>query len=120
MKKANFICTKCPLGCNLNINVNGEEITVEGNTCKAGEKYGISEYTNPQRTITTSIKCKTDEGVKIISVKTSDDIPKDKLFQCLEEIKKIQISSNNIKVGDILLENILDLGVNIVATRNIN
>ncbi len=120
MKKNNFICTKCPMGCNLTISVNGKNIIVKGNTCKAGEKYGVSEYTNPLRTITTSIQCKTNEGIKVLSVKTSNDIPKGKIFECLDEIKKIELYTNNVKVGDILVENILDLGVDIVATRNIN
>ncbi len=118
MEKANFICTKCPMGCNLTVSNINDNISVEGNTCKVGEKYGISEYTNPVRTITTSIKCKTSSGVKMISVKTNDDIPKSKLFECLAEIKKIELTNDNIVIGDILIQNILNLGVDVVVTRN--
>ncbi len=119
MKNAEFICTKCPMGCNLYLTISDEEIVVQGNTCKVGEKYGISEYRNPVRTLTTSIMCLTSTGNKMISVKTSEEIPKDKLFECLEEIKKVKITCNHISIGDIILKNILNLGVDIVATRSL-
>lgn len=120
-KNTEFICTKCPMGCMLNLKINGEEIIVTGNTCKIGEKYGINEYKNPLRTITTSIKCNSNNGFKMISVKTTDDISKTLLNDCLKEIKKINLhlkDNENIKVGDVIIHNILNLNVDVVATRN--
>ncbi len=117
MKDTEFICTKCPVGCQLQLNINGSEITVSGNTCKIGEKYGISEYTNPVRTITTSVKLMTNNGVKMISVKTNKEVPKGEVFNCLKEIKSVTLKQDIVNIGDILLENILGLGVDLVATR---
>ncbi len=119
MEKTEFICTKCPMGCMLHLTINNDEITVTGNTCKIGEKYGISEYTNPVRTITTSVLCNTATGVKMVSVKTNDDVPKSKLDECLAEIKKITLNKEKVSIGDVIIENILGLGVNVVATRSI-
>ncbi len=118
MKNTDFICTKCPMGCMLHLTVNNDEITVTGNTCKLGEKYGINEYTNPVRTITTSVKCNTPTGVKMISVKTNDDVPKSKLDECLKEIKKVSLKQEKVSIGDIIIENILGLGIDVVATRS--
>ncbi len=120
MKNVNITCTKCPMGCKLTLTINGDDIKVEGNSCKIGEKYGVSEYTNPVRTITTSIKVKTSDGIKMISVKSSDDVPKGKVFECIEEIKKLEISADKMNVGDVLIKNILGFDADIVATRSLN
>ncbi len=118
MKNADFICTKCPMGCMLHLTINNDEITVTGNTCKMGEKYGINEYTNPVRTITTSVLCNTPVGAKMISVKTNDDVPKSKLNECLCEIKKVTLEQEKVNIGDVIIKNILGLGVDVVATRS--
>ena len=34
-----IICIVCPNGCTLNVEKNGEEITVTGNKCKRGEEF---------------------------------------------------------------------------------
>ncbi len=119
MKNTDFICTKCPMGCMLHLEVKGEDITVTGNTCKMGEKYGINEYTNPVRTITTSVRCNTSKGIKMVSVKTNDDVPKNKLNECLEEIKKVSLKQEKVMTGDVIIQNILNLGVDVVATRSL-
>lgn len=112
-----FVCISCPMGCMLNVSNSGNSISVTGNTCKRGEIYAINEYTNPLRTITTSIKMITKNGTQIISVKTNSEVPKNKIFDCLEEIKKIRIDEKNIKTGDVIIQNILGLESDIVATR---
>ncbi len=117
MKDTEFICTKCPVGCQLQLTVNGSDITVSGNSCKIGEKYGVSEYTNPVRTITTTVKLNTCDGIKMISVKTNKEVPKGEVFNCLTEIKKLTLNQEKINIGDVLVENILGLDVNLVATR---
>ncbi len=116
-EQKNFVCISCPMGCRLTVEKCGNNIKVSGNTCKLGEKYAINEYTNPVRTITTSIKVKTNSGIKMISVKTNKEVPKSSIFDCIEEIKKLVPIQSEIKCGDVLIKNILNLGVDIVATR---
>lgn len=118
MEKLNLTCTKCPMGCLLTLEVDGDNITVSGNNCNIGAKYGVNEYTNPVRTITTSVKVQTPNGDKMISVKSSDEVPKAKVFECLEEIKKATINKDEVNVGDVLIQNILGLDIDIIATRN--
>ncbi len=118
MKEENIICTKCPVGCMLKLSIDGDNITVSGNNCKIGEKYGVSEYTNPVRIITTSIRLKSASGDKIISVKTNKEVPKKLVFNCLEEIKKVTLEKEMISTGEVVLENVLGLDVDFIATRS--
>ena len=111
----NLTCIICPQGCSLNVEIeDGKVISVEGNTCKRGYDYAISEVTNPVRTVTSTIKL---ENGEMIPVKTDKPIPKDLIFKCMEEINKKTIKKH-IKIGQVIIENILNTGSNIVATRS--
>lgn len=110
-------CICCPLGCSLTVSEQENlEITVTGNACSKGQEYGIKEWTNPTRTVTSTVRIK---GVKnkTVSVKTSSDIPKDKVMKCMEELSKIEVVPP-IHVGDIIVENIAGTGKSMIATRN--
>ena len=108
-------CIICPKGCNIKVKIeNGEVTKVEGNTCKRGYDYAISEVTNPVRTITSTMKL---ENGEMISVKTDKPIPKELIFKCMEEINKKTVKLP-VKIEDILIENILGTGSNIIATKS--
>lgn len=111
-----IVCLSCPRGCNLTIINENNNITVKGNRCPLGIKFGKQEITEPKRMLTTTIKVKNSNI--LVPVKTSDVIPKNKIKNVIEIINKKDISLP-VKMGDILIENILNLNVNIVATRSI-
>ena len=48
-------CIGCPIGCQLKVDVQGEEIRVEGNGCKRGETYARNEILCPRRSITSTV-----------------------------------------------------------------
>ena len=106
------ICVMCPLGCPLDIEEVGDEIKVVGNTCKRGEVYGKAEYTRPVRSVTTLVRTASGE---VVSVKTSAPVPKDKIFDIIALIGSLVVS-DDVAIGDVALENALDLGVDIVVT----
>ena len=82
--KKNLTCIVCPIGCSLEVEIeNNNVVSVKGNTCPRGEKYAISECSNPERMVTTTIKC---ENGKVLPVKTDRPIPKDKVFECMSII----------------------------------
>ncbi len=115
MKKS-LICVSCPLGCPIEVEIeNNEVVSVNGNTCKRGDAYARTEITNPVRSLTTSVKvC---GGVHpVVPVKSSGPIPKGKMFECMEAINSACIKAP-VKIGDVVIENILGLGVDIVATN---
>lgn len=113
----NITCIVCPMGCSLQVTKLENGYKVEGNTCKRGEKYGIEELTNPKRVITTTVKLN-GSYLNLLPVKTEDSIPKDMMFEIMEELDKITVTSP-INVGDIIVENILGTGVNVVSAKTV-
>ena len=96
--------------------INGEWV-VNGNTCPRGKEYAINEMTAPKRTVTTSVSVVGGRD-KTVSIKTDTPIDKALIFKALGELKDIEVKAP-IKIGDIIVENVLGSGVNFVATRKI-
>ena len=112
-----LICINCPLGCHLSVDDKDvSNIKVTGNTCPRGVTYAVSEVTEPKRMVTSSVPV-TGSKVKRVSVKTSQPIPKDKIFDCLAQLKTVTATAP-VKIGDVLLANVCGSGADIVATRN--
>lgn len=106
-------CIICPLGCELNVKLEeGKVISVSGNTCKRGEIYAKNECTNPQRTITSTLRC---EDGSLVPVKTDRPIPKGKIEECMKIINAAT-AKLPVRVGDIIIKDVF--GANIVATAN--
>lgn len=110
-----LICICCPNGCHLKVDIDNN--IVSGNKCKRGEEYGINEVTNPVRVITSTAKV-LNGTLPVVPVKTKEAIPKGLNFKCMEEINKVTVKAP-VKVGDVVIENVLDTGVNVVATKNV-
>lgn len=118
MEKRELTCISCPIGCHLQVDLeDGKVIKVTGNTCKRGQVYGEKECTNPTRIVTSSVRV-VDGKHDVVSVKTANDIPKGKIFDCVEALKGIEVKAP-VRIGDIILENAAGTGVNIIATKNI-
>jgi CxxC motif-containing protein len=119
MIKRELTCIGCPLGCNLEVELDGGKvIKVSGNSCKIGYEYGIKECTNPTRIVTTTVFVEGGQ-YPTVSVKTEKDIPKDKIFDCIAALKGITVKAP-INIGDIIVSNVLNTGVNIIATKRVN
>jgi CxxC motif-containing protein len=117
VEKRDLICIGCPVGCNLTVTLeSGSVMKVEGNTCPKGDTYARKEVTNPTRIVTSTVEV-IGGSRPFISVKTKNDIPKDKIFECMEEIKQIRVMSP-VHMGDIIIENVAGTGISIVATKN--
>lgn len=117
METREMICIGCPLGCNLTVKIDGENIEVSGNTCKNGERYARDEVTNPTRVVTSTIKV-LDGGEVRVSCKTERPIPKNKIFACMEEIKKATVKAP-VKIGDVLIKDVAGTDINVIATKNV-
>jgi len=112
-----FVCIVCPNSCLLSVEVNGNEISVEGNLCKRGISFAEKEIFNPERVICSTVKTTYNDFIRL-PVKTDAPIPKKLIFDIMAEINKI-IIDYPAKTGDILIQNILNTEVNIVATSSI-
>ena len=110
-------CIICPTGCLVHVeNINGELI-IEGHSCKRGEEYAREEFVAPKRILTTTMRVE-NGFLPLIPVRSDKPIPKDKLGETLKLIAKTQTKAP-IKMGDILIENILELDSNLIASRDL-
>ena len=109
-----FICIVCPRGCHLQVDELGN---VSGNTCPRGKQYAIDEMTNPTRMITSTVAI-ASEQLRRLPVMTSAPIPKGRIFDVMSEINKARVAAP-VAIGDVVIPDVLGLGVDIVATRNI-
>lgn len=114
MREQQIICTVCPMGCQMRVVGEGEQIqSVEGFTCPRGEKYARSEFVCPVRTLTTTVLV--ENGTEpMLAVRTSAPIPKDKLFVCMEQIRKAVFHAP-IQAHEVLISNIADTGADLIA-----
>ncbi|MCQ2752871.1 MAG: DUF1667 domain-containing protein [Bacilli bacterium] len=110
-----LICITCPRGCHLVVDDNKN---VTGNFCPRGVTYAISEVTHPVRVVTSTVKL-TNSVYPRVSVKTKDPIPKSKIGAVMEEINRVSLKAP-VKIGDIAIQNVLNLGVDVVVTKNID
>ena len=118
MRVEEMICILCPRGCHLTVTQDGDNIQVTGNTCPRGKQYGINELTHPMRTVTTSVYVENPGRDKMLSVKTSEAVPKEKIGEVLKAAQGVK-ARIPVKVGDILIAGVAGTEANLVATRSI-
>lgn len=110
-----IICIVCPKGCH--INYDEDTNTFSNFICKRGPVYAKKELTNPRRILTTTVEISNAITTRL-PVVTDNDIPKEKMFDCMKVLANVKVEAP-ILVGETIYENILDLGVNIVATKSL-
>jgi CxxC motif-containing protein len=121
MESRDMVCIVCPVGCHMQIIEDKESETgylVTGAGCKRGPIYGVKELSNPTRLLTSTVKI--NGGIlPRIPVRTDIEIQKDKIFEVMEVINSIELTAP-VKMGQILAENILGLGVNIISSKSVS
>lgn len=115
MKK--LVCIVCPNSCELSIEETSDGFSVSGNKCKRGIKFATDEMTAPKRTISSVVKTAFKE-VPVIPVRVSDEIPKEKIFDVMNEINHVTVKKK-LKRGDVVIKNVLSLGVDVIATSDV-
>ncbi len=109
-----LICITCPRGCHLSVDDN---LNVTGNMCPRGAMYAKAELTHPTRMVTSSVNVISKIESRL-PVKTKEPIPKELIFKVMEEIMKVSVKAP-IRIGDVVIKDVLGTGVDIVATKNI-
>ena len=118
MKKT-IICTVCPNGCEVVAEYTSkDDVKLSGNRCKRGVEYCINECFDPKRTFTSSVAIK-GASRRRMPVRTSAPIPKDMLFACAEEVKKVTLSAPAV-CGQTVIADILGTGVDLVACMSLD
>lgn len=120
-----FVCIVCPRGCGLEVEVLSERgpgaglsvAAVRGNSCKRGEEYARREVADPRRTLTSTVRT-SGSARRRLSVKTSGAIPLGALRDAARVLDGAVVSPP-MKCGDLVLADLLGLGVDVVATDDL-
>ena len=115
-KERLLTCIVCPRGCQMKLVLSddGAPVSIEGNFCKRGVTYANDECTNPKRTVTSTVRCKSGS---VVSVKTDNTVPKGMIFDVMTQINNA-VAADTVEIGDIIIENVCGTGANVVATSN--
>ncbi len=114
----NIICTECPKGCHVTVELDGESIkSITGNSCEKGEKYAREEVKNARRIITSTVRA---EGLSInmVPVRATKPILKEKLFEAMDIIKSTTLAKP-VKAGEVIVPDFTEKGIDLVATRDV-
>ena len=111
--KKEFICIVCPRGCHVTVDEQG---VITGNECKRGITYVETEMNAPTRILTTTVRTVYPE-IPRVSVKTDQPIPKGLIYEAMDIINQVVIDKP-MKIGEIVVKNILGTESNIVLTKS--
>ena len=118
METRELICIGCPMGCQMTVELDGEKIvSVSGYTCPRGKAYAEKEVTNPRRIVTSTVKV-TQGKKERVSCKTAEDIPKSKISDEMADINRASVEAPVI-IGEVLIRNVADTGVDVIATSSV-
>jgi len=113
-----IVCILCPVGCKINVEIKDGEVTrIENAECKRGIDYSVQEVKSPVRDFFTTIRVKGGR-IPLLSVRSTKPVPKDMLMAYASELARIVVSAP-VRLGDTIVENILESGIDIVATKDI-
>ncbi len=114
-----LVCVICPNSCRLTVWKDEEgEIHVTGNQCARGLDYGKKEYSHPERMLITTMHI---EGAKlpVIPVRSRSTLPKEHLLPAVKIVNDV-VCQAPVKMGDVLISNILGTGIDVIASRDMD
>lgn len=112
-------CIMCPMGCEMTVTVEDGKVTdVKGNTCPRGVKYANDEITAPKRMLTSTVRI---EGglLPLLPVVSASVLPKESILDCAAYLRGVTVKAP-VKTGDVVVKDILGLGVDIIASRDMD
>ena len=111
-------CIRCPMGCVMSIEEKDGQFIVTGNTCPRGREYAVSEMTNPVRTLSVAVRVKGgDRGA--VAVRVDGAVNKKYILPVADFARHMTLTAP-VKEGQIIAENVLGSGANLIATAAVN
>ena len=112
-----MICIVCPVGCRLHIQRDSEgQLSITGNSCPRGDTYARQEILSPTRMITGTVPINGAPYARL-PVITSGPIPKDRIFDVMQELKKVSVTAP-VEAGQVIIAAPAGLSVDIIAERS--
>ncbi len=117
-QKQIITCVTCPKGCKIDVWEEKGELQMTGYSCKRGIKYSTSEFYNPSRILSTTVRI-LGANLPLLPVRTKEPVPREMLFAIMDKLAALTIKAP-VNMGDIILNDVLDTGVDIIATRTLD
>ena len=115
--KRKMTCIVCPTGCQLEVEKNADgKLSIIGFQCRRGEVYAENEITDPRRVLTTTVKIR-NASLPLLPVRTTEAIPKELLAKAMEILAQVEVAAP-VKTGDVIVTNLLDTGIDVIASRD--
>lgn len=119
-----FNCTTCPSECLLTVEVTRDDDdtvvevrSVTGSSCPRGEKFAHQELTCPMRVLTTTVAVSGGDEA-LLPVRTAEPIPLELHAQAMDLIRGLTVEAP-IRMGDVVLANLLNTNIDLVASLTI-
>jgi len=111
-------CLLCPIGCDLEVEIDGGDVRVQGHQCDKGVDFASEEVLRPKRNLATSVPLKGTID-RMVSVRLRDHVPREMIFPILAEIAALRPSAP-VRRGDVLITDVCGTGVDVIATRTMD
>lgn len=125
IETSQFNCTTCPSECLLTVEVERDADdsvmkvrSVTGNSCPRGDTFAHQELTCPMRVLTTTVAVSGGDEA-LLPVRTAEAIPLELHAQAMDLIRGVVVDAP-IRMGDVVLENLLDTNINLIASMDID
>ncbi|NWG03810.1 MAG: DUF1667 domain-containing protein [Syntrophaceae bacterium] len=119
MVEEKIVCIGCPLGCETTLKMDdqGEVVKITGTKCKEGRKYVLEEHRSPVRVFTATVL--TQNSVRpLLPVRTNRPLLKTQLKEAAKVLSKVKVQPP-LRMGQIILPNLMNIGVDVVATDDL-
>lgn len=113
-----MVCNKCEKYCILELKNDDEFAEYFGSNCNKDISIKEIEMRSNKAILTSLVRIKGAE-VKVVPVKSSKTIDKSLFMKCSRALSRINVGAP-IRIGDIVCKNLLNLGVDIICTKNID
>lgn len=113
-----YICIGCPVGCPLQLEHENNQIKeVSGYECNRGAKYARQEFSDPRRSISTTVAISGALRPRL-PVKVSDPVHKDRIIEAARKIHELKVEAP-VEMGQVLIKDFLgEKGIDVVASRS--
>jgi CxxC motif-containing protein len=95
----------------------GQIVRMVGFTCTRGQEYAKHEVTAPKRVLTTTIRI-SGGFLPLLPVVSKTPLPKERIVECARYLANSTVKAP-VSEGDVVCKDILGLGVDMIATRDI-
>ena len=114
---ATYLCTGCPLGCRLEVDVVDDDIIeIRGFECAVGKRYARQEHTDPRRPLSTTVAF-TGGALPRLPVRTAAPVPKSVLLELARALRDLTVEAP-VRGGQVVLADALGTGIDVIATRS--